>query len=144
MPVEPRYHTAEHIISAAFERLYEGIITDTRFKGKKVRCDYRLADDDKVLDEIVRSVEEKANEIVEADIEISHETVTREEAERMMEMRKVPTDMDPIRLVRIGDFDITPCSGEHVSRTSGVGRIEIRTFTRISPDTIRLTFMLKE
>ncbi len=141
MAIEPRYHTAEHLQSAAFEELFEGIIVDTRFKGKKVRCDYKVKLDIP-LEEAAKKIENRVNQLITDDLPVTYETVTREQAEEMMVLRKVPHDMDPIRLVKIGDYDVTPCSGEHVKSTSEIGRFESRTIHQLDDDTIRITFML--
>ncbi|MBN2135449.1 MAG: hypothetical protein JW737_06930 [Acidobacteria bacterium] len=143
MPVEPKYHTAEHIVTAVFDELYDGILTDTRFKGIKVRLDYSVKLDEPI-EEIAQKVESRANEIVKRNLDISYETITREEAEARMILRKVPADMDPIRLVHIGDYNATPCSGEHVKNTSEIGVIEIRTYNITEDGSLRITFMLRE
>jgi Ser-tRNA(Ala) deacylase AlaX len=141
VPVEPKYHTAEHVLTAVIKELFKGIVTDCRQKGKKVRCDYQL-DTDIPLEEAIRGAEKRANEIISSNMDILIETVPREEAVKVAKLKKVPKDKDSIRLVRIGNYDVTPCSGQHVSNTDEIGKIEIRTFHQISPDTIRLTFVL--
>lgn len=141
MPVEPKYHTAEHILTATIEELYNGTIKEVHFKGKKVRCDYAVKFDIPI-EQAMTKIESRVNEIVTSDLEVTLEIIDRVEAEKRMILRKVPKDMDPIRLVKIGSFDTTPCSGEHVKRTGQVGHVEIRTYNQIDEETIRLTFML--
>jgi len=141
MPVDPKYHTAEHVLTAVISELFDGIITDSRFKGKKVRCDYRFKTD-MPLEEAIKKAENRANRIISSKYDIKIETVPRDKALKMVKLRKVPEEQDPIRLVKIADYDITPCSGEHVSNTIDIGRMEIRTYHHITPDTVRLTFVL--
>ncbi|MFC1655884.1 hypothetical protein ACFL3C_03380 [Patescibacteria group bacterium] len=40
--VDPRYHSAEHILTAVFGNLFNAKIIDSRFKGTKVRCDFEI------------------------------------------------------------------------------------------------------
>lgn len=143
MAVEPKYHTAEHILTAVFEELYDGVILDTRFKGKKVRLDFRVKFDEPI-DMAIEKINNRANEIIKQNLDVTYEIITREEAESRMALRKVPEDMNPIRLVKTGYYDSTPCSGEHVKKTGEIGTMDIRTYHEMEDDTIRLTFMLRE
>lgn len=51
-PIDPKQHTAEHILTGVFGLLFNGKILDTRFKGTKIRCDYEIKSD-LPLEEIV-------------------------------------------------------------------------------------------
>jgi Ser-tRNA(Ala) deacylase AlaX len=142
MPVEPKYHTAEHILTAVMKELYNGIILDFHLKGNKVRCDYNVTFDSSLEDAFER-IENRVNEVIIRNLDISYTNMSREEAERVARLSKVPEDKDKIRLVKIGDYNTTACSGNHVSNTSEIGKMEIRTYHQHSPDVVRLTFMLR-
>lgn len=141
MPVEPRYHTAEHILTAVINEIYGGEVVEIHFKGNKARCDYRFTPD-VPLEEAIRKIEKRVNEVISKNYDVSIEFAEREEAARLARLKKVPEEKEKIRLVRIGDFNITACSGEHVKNSSEVGRMEIRTFHQLTPDIVRLTFMI--
>lgn len=141
MPIDPKYHTAEHILTAVIGELYSGEVVEIHFKGNKARCDYKLSPDGP-LEETIRKINNRVNEVIAADYDVSVEYASREEAARLARLKKVPEEKDKIRLVRIGGFNVTACSGEHVKKTSEIGRMEIRTFHQLEPGIVRLTFMI--
>ncbi|MFQ6090462.1 MAG: hypothetical protein ACE5LD_03385, partial [Candidatus Bipolaricaulia bacterium] len=55
---------------------------------------------------------------------------------------KVPEGAAEIRIVRIGDFDATPCAGEHVASTAKLGRFKIISYTRKDDGLWRIRFKL--
>jgi Ser-tRNA(Ala) deacylase AlaX len=48
-----------------------------------------------------------------------------------------------LRIVSIGDFDETPCSGEHVEQTGQIGRFVLKSFEMRSPTLVRIRFGLE-
>ncbi|MBM4360558.1 MAG: alanyl-tRNA editing protein [Deltaproteobacteria bacterium] len=40
-------------------------------------------------------------------------------------LRRAPSVTDNVRVVAIGDFDVSPCGGTHVSRTGSIGVVEV-------------------
>ena len=78
------------------------------------------------------------NELIEQDMPVTFQFVTRAELEGIImdaepdsPDAKLSTDRLPddasetIRLVRIGDYDVCPCIGKHVRSTSQIGRFEL-------------------
>ena len=68
----------------------------------------------------------KVNEIAAADHAVTTDWITDEELLAKPEMVKTMSVKPPmgsgrVRLVRIGDVDLQPCGGTHVSRTSEIG-----------------------
>jgi misacylated tRNA(Ala) deacylase len=141
MPVEPRYHTAEHILTAVVGEIYGGEVVEIHFKGNKARCDYRFVPD-VPLEEAIRRIEKRVNEVISGNHDVAIEFASREEAVKLARLKKVPEEKNKIRLIKIGGFDTTACSGEHVKNTSEIGRMEIRTFHQLEPGIVRLTFMI--
>ena len=141
MPVEPRYHTAEHILTAVIGELYNGEVVEIHFKGNKARCDYRFVPD-VPLEEAIRRIEKRVNEIISGNYGVAIEFAERDEAAKLAGLKKVPEENDKIRLVRIGGFNTTACSGEHVKNTSEIGPMQMRTFHQLAPGIVRLTFMI--
>lgn len=139
---DPRQHSAEHILTAVFGQLFNGKLLDTRFKGTKVRCDFSVQSD-LPLDEIIRRTETKANEIIAENREVTFEQMTAEEAAAYCSLHRLPDGAENVRLVRIGQDVITPCSGPHVGNTSEIGRLHIRTWNWVEPGLIRLTFVVE-
>ena len=139
---DPRQHSAEHILTAVFGLLFNGKLLDTRFKGTKVRCDFAVQGD-LPLEEMIRQAEVKTNEIISENRDVSFEQMSAEEAARYCSLHRLPEDTGNVRLVRIGDGVVTPCSGPHVKNTSEIGSLRIRTFKLVEPGLIRLTFVVE-
>jgi len=139
---DPRQHSAEHILTAVFGRLLHGKLLDTRFKGTKVRCDYRV-ETDLPLDEIIQKVGEESNRIIAQNSTVTFEQMTAEEAAEFCSLHRLPEDTGNVRLVRIGQDVVTPCSGPHVKNTLEIGRLHIRTWNWVEPGLVRLTFVVE-
>ncbi len=139
---DPRQHSAEHILTSVFGLLFGGRLTDTRFKGTKVRCDYRV-ETDLPLEEIISQVESKSNEIISQNNDVTFEQMTSEEAATYCSLHRLPQGAQDVRLVRISPEAITPCSGPHVKNTSEIGRLHIRTWSWAGPGLVRLTFVVE-
>ena len=85
-----------------------------------------------------KAIEKGMNELIEQDMPVTFQFVTRAELEGIImdaepdsPDAKLSTDRLPddasetIRLVRIGDYDVCPCIGKHVRSTSQIGRFEL-------------------
>jgi misacylated tRNA(Ala) deacylase len=139
---DPRQHSAEHILTAVFGQLFHGKLLDTRFKGTKVRCDFKL-ESGLPLEEIIKQTETKANQIIAQNLDVTFEQMTAGEAAAYCSLHRLPEGAENVRLVRIGPEVVTPCSGPHVKNTSEIGRLHIRTWNRVEPGLIRLTFVVE-
>ena len=87
---------------------------------------------------VERMIENQMNELIEQDLPVTFEFVTRAELEGIImsadedspdsriSLERLPDDAsETIRLVRIGDYDVCPCIGKHVRSTSQIGRFEM-------------------
>jgi len=137
--IDPKQHSAEHILTAVFGNLFNAKIIDSRFKGNKVRCDFEIKSD-APLETIIEQVESKANEIIDQNREVTFEEVSLEKAKKLCSLHRLPEGVETIRIVRIGDDIVTPCRGDHVKSTSEIGKLKIRTFNFTNPGVLRLTF----
>ena len=73
-----------------------------------------------------KDIERRMNELIEEDLPVTFEYVTRDELPEDISTERLPEDAsDTIRLVRIGDYDVCPCIGKHVRSTSQIGRFEM-------------------
>ena len=73
-----------------------------------------------------REIERRINELIEEDLPVTFEFVTRDELPAEVSLDRLPDDAsETIRLVRIGDYDVCPCIGKHVRSTSQIGRFEL-------------------
>ena len=125
----PPMHTAEHILNATMVKLYGCPRSrNAHIERKKSKCDYLL--DKEPSQEEIAQIEARVNEIINSDLPVTIEFVTKEEAASIVDLSKLPEDAsDTLRIVRIGDYDACACIGAHVEKTS-----EIAPFKIISAD----------
>jgi Ser-tRNA(Ala) deacylase AlaX len=133
----PPAHTAEHLLNQLMMRMFScGRSNNAHIERKKSKISYIL--DHKPDRKEEREIERQMNELIEQDLPVTFQFVTRAELEGIvmeaeedspesrMDLDRLPTDAsDTIRLVRIGDYDVCPCIGKHVRSTSQIGRFEM-------------------
>lgn len=132
---DPRLHTAEHVINQTMIRVLGCRRSySMQLESRKGRVDYAFAAD--VSDADMAEVERRVNTTLALDLPVTEQTCTVAEAAGMVDVSKLPPQLaaDPealIRIVAVGDYDICPCSGEHLSSTAGVGEVRLasRSFT---------------
>jgi alanyl-tRNA synthetase len=116
-------HSAQHVLSAAFVRLFN-----------MPTVSFHMADDDCSIDldtlsltqNQVESAERLANDIVLENRPVDIRFTTREVA-AALGLRKVPpSERDQLRLIDIHDFDLTACGGTHVAHTGQIGSVLLR------------------
>lgn len=91
---------------------------------KKSKVDYHF-DRDLTAEEI-STIERRVNEVVQANLPVTVEFIPRFIAERQFNLSKLPDDAgDPLRIIRIGDYDSCPCIGNHVPTTGEIGEFRI-------------------
>ncbi|SHO43765.1 alanyl-tRNA editing protein [Desulfopila aestuarii] len=116
----PRMHSAEHILNQVMVRKFDcGRCISAHVNKKKSKCDYRF--DRLLTDNEVKEVEAEVNKAISANLDVTEEIVSLEEADRNFNLTRLPDGVETVRIVRIGDFDSCPCIGEHVDNTSEIG-----------------------
>ena len=117
-----RMHTALHIICAVLK---------TKITGCQIGEEESRIDLDMPEPPAREAIEAEIRAAVERDMDISTSWISDAELDANPGLIKSmsvspPRGSGQVRLVRIGpDFDLQPCGGTHVSRTSEVGRIDI-------------------
>lgn len=116
-----RMHTALHLLCSLIP--YD--VTGGQISYEKSRLDFNA--DDKIEKE---EIENKINQLVKDDHEISYQWITLEELDNQPDLVrtmsvKPPRTNNKIRLVKIGSIDLQPCGGTHVKRTKEIGNIKI-------------------
>ena len=127
-------HTGQHVLSAAFDRLFENRTTSFHMGAEVSTIDLAR---EATSDELERAVAE-ANHVVWEDREVSVRFVSAGEAARLP-LRKEPVREGTLRLVEISDFDLSACGGTHVSRTGAIGMIAVTQSERFHGGS-RITF----
>ncbi len=132
-----RQHTAQHILSAAVEELF-GVKTVGFHMGEKdTTVDFeRPVDYEKAV--------ELSNDIILEDVEIEELLLNANEAEKYR-LRKPLSfkalQSKKVRLIKIGEFDISACGGFHVSKTGQVGVLRVVHAERIKSGAQRVWFL---
>ena len=114
-------HTGQHILSQAFIAVAGAETRSFHLGEGEVSIDVAHPGLDP---EMLRSVEERANEVVWEDREILIHEVPREEIGRFP-LRKLPAVEGIVRVVEVQGFDWSACGGTHVRRTGQVGIVAI-------------------
>ncbi len=128
-------HTGQHVLSAAFDRLFENRTTSFHMGVEVATIDLAR---EAAPGEIDRALDE-ANHVVWEDREVSVRFVSADEAARLP-LRKEPVREGTLRLVEIRDFDLSACGGTHVSRTGAIGVIAVTNAERFRGGS-RITFV---
>ena len=120
-----KLHTATHILSEVLYREAQAIITGGQMDIDKSRMDFSLKNYDL---EKIKSYIDKVNEIIDRNLSVSVEFLSREEAMKLPRISKLakplPDSLETVRIVNIGDFDIQADGGTHVKSTNEIGKIE--------------------
>jgi misacylated tRNA(Ala) deacylase len=124
---EPRYarmrmHTALHLLSAALP--YP--VTGGSIGEKESRLDFDIPEaglDKSKIDEALAAM-------IAADAEVSSRWITDAELEANPGLVKTmavkpPMGTGRVRLIEIKGYDLQPCGGTHVARTSEIGRVQV-------------------
>lgn len=133
----PPAHTAEHLLNQLMMRMFGCERSgNAHIERKKSKISYIL--DHKPDRKEEREIERQMNELIEQDLPVTFQFVTRAELEGIVmeaepgspdsriALDRLPADAsDTIRLVRIGDYDVCPCIGKHVRSTAQIGRFEM-------------------
>ena len=134
-----RMHTAEHILTAVMRRLFDSSRNLEMHLGeKKSKCDYAVPR--ALTDEDITAIEGTVNVEIVKDDRVSCEVLSIAVAREAYDLWKVPPETETIRIVHIGDFDATPCSGEHVEHTAQVGQFHIKSYSMKDANTVRIRF----
>jgi len=129
-------HTGQHILSAAFVRLFDAPTRSFRVLAHECEIDVELNDpSDEKIDQAV----DLANQTIWQNLPITIREVTTEEA-AALPLRKEPAREGELRIIEISDFDLTPCGGTHAEATGEVGIIAVRGWERAKGLT-RIHFM---
>lgn len=121
----PPAHTAEHLLNQTMVRLFGcERSSNAHIERKKSKISYIL--DHKPSRQEEKAIEKRMNELIEEDLPVTFEYVTKDNVPEGVSLEKLPDDAsETLRLVRIGDYDVCPCIGKHVRSTSQIGRFEM-------------------
>jgi alanyl-tRNA synthetase len=118
-----RQHSAQHVLSAAFVRLFN--LPTVSFHMAEEYCSIDL-DTPWLGKDQAESAERLANQIVLENRSVTIRFVGREQAVQLGLRKLPPAAREKLRLIDISDFDLTACGGTHVNQTGQIGAILLR------------------
>ena len=115
-------HTALHLVCS----IVPAGVTGNQIGAEKSRMDFDMSDEKLDKEEIAALV----NALIDADHPTHIDYITDEELDAQPEIIPTMSVAPPrgtgrIRLLKIGEIDLQPCGGTHVSRTGEIGHIRI-------------------
>ncbi len=118
-------HTAEHLLNQTMIRMFGCERSrNAHIERKKSKINYNLTVCPTA--EQVAEIERIMNEVIEKDLPVTYEFVTRDNIPEGVVLDKLPEDAsETLRIVRIGDYDICACIGNHVETTKEIGTFKI-------------------
>ncbi len=124
-------HTGQHILSRAFIEVAGAETIGFHLGGETVTIDLAAAG---LPDERIAAAEALANEIITASLPVRAWFPEPGELAGLS-LRKAPDVAGPVRLVAIGEFDLTPCGGTHVKGTGEIGLVAVLRAERLKRGT---------
>lgn len=115
-------HHGQHLLSAAFERLYGLATVSFHMGATSATIDLAAT---ALASEQVANAEDLVNQVIWADRPVSAQFVNAEELARLP-LRRAPKVNGPIRVVAVPDFDYSACGGTHPRATGAVGLVRVR------------------
>lgn len=118
-------HTAEHILNGTINQMLGcGRAFSAHIEKKKSKCDYHFSRN--LTEDEVKTIEEKVNSVIRADMKVTEHFITRTEATEQFSLSRLPEEAgDTLRVIKIGEYDKCLCSGPHVDSTKVIGGFKI-------------------
>lgn len=132
-------HTTEHILNQTMVRMFGcNRSNNAHIERKKSKINYILSQCPS--EDEIKEIERKVNEIIESDLPVTYEFVNRDNIPEGVKLDRLPEDAsETLRLVRIGNYDVCPCIGQHVESTKEIGTFRI-TSTSYKEGVFRIVF----
>jgi alanyl-tRNA synthetase len=129
-------HSGQHILSQAFEQVAGAATIGFHLGDERVSIDLALP---ATSDAVIADAEALANRIVRSAMTVRSWFPDPEEL-ASLRLRKQPDVQGALRVVAIGDFDLSACGGTHVAQTGEVGLIAVLKAERLKRGT-RIEFL---
>ncbi|MBQ2199613.1 MAG: hypothetical protein II415_04880, partial [Bacteroidaceae bacterium] len=116
----PPMHTAEHLLNQTMVRMFGCERSqNAHIERKKSKINYTLKSEPTA--EQIAEIERIMNDLIQQDIPVVYDFVTRDEIPEGVTLNKLPDDAsETLRIVRIGDYDVCACIGAHVKSTGEI------------------------
>jgi alanyl-tRNA synthetase len=119
-------HTGQHMLSRAFVDIARAETVSSRLGESACTIDFDIP----TLDErAAAQAEDLVNSLIDDDVPIRAFFPSPDEL-RALPLRRQPKVTDHVRIVAIGDFDVSPCGGTHCTHAAQVGFVRIESVER--------------
>lgn len=137
----PPLHSAEHLLTAALTaRLREMGNYSSRLKSRK--CVFEFDYPGQLTADDVDWVQARIEGWIAAGAATRIEHVPRAGANDLPNLDQVPDAADPVRVVRLGDFDARACVGTHVANTGEIENFRITSWRAVAAERWRVNFVV--
>src|SRR3989344_5542759 len=100
--IDPKMHTAEHILNQTMVRLFKTKrCFNAHIEKRKSKCDYRF--DRFLTAEEILELEKRVNAVIAADLTVTFEIMPAEQA-RLQFNSHAPAGEEDVKIVKIGDY----------------------------------------
>lgn len=148
MKPNPQIDTALHILKGAVQKVLNtpittGVYAEDNNGRLTVECNT------KPTEEQIQEIEKLANQKIEENVEIENFEIDRQEAESkygniIYDKFPVPDHIKTLKIVRIPDWNINCCIGEHLKTTGESGNLKIKKWRfRNSKHTLEIPFKIE-
>jgi alanyl-tRNA synthetase len=128
-------HTGQHMLSRALLDVAGGETVSSRLGENACTIDLDLP---KMDDRDLGAAEDLTNAVIDDDVAVRAFFPDAAEL-AALPLRRAPKVDDNVRVVKIGEFDVSPCGGTHCLRTAQVGLVRITNVERYKGK-VRVTF----
>jgi alanyl-tRNA synthetase len=114
-------HTGQHMLSRALADVALAATVSSRLGETACTID---VDQEVVEERRIAAAEDLVNSIIDDDVPVRAFFPTAEEL-AALPLRRRPTVSENIRVVAVGEFDVSPCGGTHCTRSAQVGLVHV-------------------
>ena len=119
-------HTGQHLLSRALTDVAGAETVSARLGESACTIDVDRAE---LAESLASKAESLCTELIAEDLLVRAFFPDADELARLP-LRRAPKVEDRVRVVQIGDFDVTPCGGTHCLRTSQLGLMHLSRLER--------------
>jgi Ser-tRNA(Ala) deacylase AlaX len=130
--IKARMETAQHILYHILIEEYGAKQTGMQIYDDKIRLDVKSMVDLTLISR--KELEEKVNNIIRKKLGVTIKTYSRNMIPQEIDVSSVPSRIEDIRIVSIGNYDTQPCGNRHVNNTSEIGVYRILSIRRNGRD----------
>jgi alanyl-tRNA synthetase len=128
-------HTGQHVLSRALVDVARAETVSSRLGETACTIDVDVA---ALAEALIARAVDLSNSIVDDDVPVRAFFPEPDELARLP-LRRAPKVEDSVRVVTVGEFDVTPCGGTHVTSSAQIGFVHVTGVERYKGGT-RLTF----